>query len=152
MKSFIVDRVGGDKPLQNDSQFTVYAGMSAAEADLPNLEEDSIVGVLVNPVIPPVTDPSDGSIPYYNDARGEFIPTDAPDDSNKVLVSDIDGTTGEISYNWEYKNNQKPVRRFATRSDALTAIALTPSDADYMPDGTIIIIEDEYQELEGEDR
>ncbi len=43
-KSFVVDRVNGDKPLENDSVVTVYDSLDDAELDLANIEEGQIVG------------------------------------------------------------------------------------------------------------
>ena len=43
-KSFVVDRVNGDKPLENDSVVTVYNSIDDAQLDIDNIEEGQIIG------------------------------------------------------------------------------------------------------------
>ena len=43
-KSFVVDRVNGDKPLENDSVVTIYDSIDDAQLDIDNIEEGQIVG------------------------------------------------------------------------------------------------------------
>ena len=150
MRSYIVDRVNGDKPLENESEVKIYGSVSAIESDLANLEEDQIVGVIAENAIPTPSGPEDGSMIYYDDDRSEYVNTAGPTLGGQVPTSVIDNLTGKVTVEWK-AGGSGSVNRFATVAEAQAAIAIPEGQEGYIQDGGIIIIDELNQNVYGED-
>jgi hypothetical protein len=102
-KSFVVDRVNGDKPLENDSVVTVYDSIDDAELDLANIEEGQIVGTNDNVGIEAIEDSIKADIDEYAEnlmqSYGQAVGSYLTMEDNSVtpqgyLLADGRDTTG----------------------------------------------------------
>ena len=73
----------------------------------------------------------------------------APTNNNTALVAKIDAQTGEITYEWGQAGGGT-VARFATKALADAAVAIPEGQEGYIPDNSLVIVDEENGYISGE--
>ncbi len=90
-------------------------------------------------------------IAMYDKTDEKFVGIGVPVQNNTVLTSQIDSTTGAVSYTWK-SGGSGSVSRFATMALAQAALAIPEGQDGYIPNNGIVIVDELDAVIKGDEQ